>query len=73
MQILHLIATFLVIIGGLNWLSIGRWNYDFVQAQLGPMYANYVYDIIGLAAILLIAHKAMKYSATGNVEMAISA
>lgn len=76
LRIVHLIATVLVIVGALNWLSIGTMQYDFVDALVGPMYAKHVYTLVGVAGLLLIVHKAMKFSSQGKaatLESAITA
>lgn len=76
MRIVHVIATVLVIVGALNWLSIGVLDYNFVDAIMGPMYAKHVYTLVGVAGVLLVIRKVMKYTAAGKtatIETAITA
>jgi uncharacterized protein len=76
MRIVHVIATVLVIVGALNWLSIGVLDYNFVDAMIGPMYAKHVYTLVGVAGLLLVVSKVMKYTSGGKaatVEAAITA
>ena len=57
MKMLHMIAFSLVIIGGLNWLSIGLFDWsvgDFLTASV----ARAVYVLVGLSAVyLIVSHK----------------
>lgn len=74
MQLVYMISCVLVIVGGLNWGSIGLFNYNIVEMYLGPMYATYVYNIVGLAAVVLIICKVIKYNKKGStIQTAISA
>ena len=58
MKALHMIAWILVIIGGLNWLLIGLFDFNVVM-YLGDMLARIVYVLVGLAALYeLFTHKA---------------
>ena len=52
-MILDRIALILAIVGGLNWGSIGIFNFDFVQAILGQntMLSRIVFTLVGLAAV----------------------
>ena len=50
----HIIAKLLLIIGGLNWLSIGTTGHDLVPAVVGYPAAKYVYDIVGVSAIYVL-------------------
>jgi uncharacterized membrane protein YuzA (DUF378 family) len=56
-MILDRIALILAIIGGLNWGSIGIFNFDFVQAILGQntMLSRIVFTLVGLAAVWSIS------------------
>jgi len=57
MKILHTIAFTLLVIGGLNWLLIGLFNYNVVT-YLGDMGARIVYILVGVSAVVEIAkHK----------------
>ena len=58
MKALHMIAWILVIIGGLNWLLIGLFNFNVVM-YLGDLLARIVYVLVGLSALYeLFTHKA---------------
>jgi hypothetical protein len=58
MKAIHMIAWILVIIGGLNWLLIGLFNFNVVM-YLGDMLARIVYVLVGLSALYeLFTHKA---------------
>lgn len=47
----------LLIIGGLNWLLVGLFNYNLVDAIFSsvPVIARIIYVIVGLAAIYVAA------------------
>ena len=49
---LHIVTISLVLIGALNWGSIGMFSYNFV-AKLFKSFSVYVYILIGLAAVHL--------------------
>lgn len=52
------ISLILVIIGALNWASIGLFQYDFVAALFGGQAAvvsRVIYTIVGLAGIWCIS------------------
>ena len=53
MKALHSTALILVIIGGLNWLLVGAFDYYLVAAIFGDMSpaSRVVYVLVGLAAI----------------------
>jgi uncharacterized membrane protein YuzA (DUF378 family) len=54
MKSLNTIALLLVIIGGLNWLLFGLFQWDLVGGLFGGMdsiIARIVYVLVGLAAI----------------------
>jgi uncharacterized membrane protein YuzA (DUF378 family) len=55
-KIFDLIATILVIIGGLNWGLVGLFNFNLVDFLFGkmPMIERLIYIIVGLAAIYMI-------------------
>lgn len=44
----------LVLIGGLNWLSIGVLGIDAVRLGLAPRHAKWIYILIGIAALSLV-------------------
>ncbi len=60
MKVLHGIAFVLVIVGGLNWLLVGLFNWD-IGAILGGMtsiLSKIVYVLVGLSAVYLaVTHK----------------
>lgn len=51
---LHMIAIFLVLLGSLNWLSIGLNYPDLVKKLLPGNLVNAVYILVGLAALYLL-------------------
>jgi uncharacterized membrane protein YuzA (DUF378 family) len=59
LQIVKLISTFLLIAGGLNWLSIALLNKNIVADLVGNDLAYYVYILVGLAAIIALYSKVM--------------
>lgn len=63
-HILGQISHILVIIGALNWGSVGAFGVDVVARIFGPgsAGAKVVYILIGLAAIVLIALKLMSHT-----------
>ncbi len=62
MKNLHSLTFILLVIGGLNWLLVGLFNWDISQL-LGGMdswISRLIYILVGLSAIYEIAmHKAM--------------
>ena len=59
---LYWICLALVIIGGLNWLIIGLFNYNVIAAIFGTatLASAVVYVIVGLAALYLIFAAAIR-------------
>lgn len=58
MKALNLISLVLVIIGGLNWLSVGLFEYDVVSELFGgttEIGSKIVYIIVGVAALYAIS------------------
>jgi len=53
MKALTWIAVIVLIIGGINWLLVGAFNFDLVATLFGEMSAlsRIVYMLVGLAAI----------------------
>lgn len=47
------VALILLIIGGLNWLLVGAFNFDLVAAIFGEMtiLSRIIYILVGIAAI----------------------
>lgn len=56
MKILYYIALTLVIIGALNWLLIGLFNFDLVATLFGEMslLSRIVYSLVGVSGIISI-------------------
>jgi uncharacterized membrane protein YuzA (DUF378 family) len=50
------IALILLIVGGLNWLLVGAFNFDLVASLFGDMSAlsRIVYVLVGLAALYVL-------------------
>jgi uncharacterized protein len=54
MKGLNLVAVILLVIGGLNWLLVGLFEWDLVGGLFGGMdsvMAKIVYILVGVAAI----------------------
>lgn len=62
MAIVRLIALALVVIGGLNWGSVGLIDLDLVAAICGKksMLSRTVYVLVGLSALYLAVIKILK-------------
>jgi len=61
MKILHIVAYILLIIGGLNWLLVGAFDWNLVTTIFdeGSGLTRLVYVLVGLSAIVgLVTHKA---------------
>ena len=57
---LHMIAFLLVIVGGLNWLLVGLFNWDVgvLFGGQGALVSRIIYVLVGLSAVVLLAtHK----------------
>lgn len=52
----HFVAKGLLIVGGLNWLTIGITNYNFVSSWFGsvPMLPQVIYISVGISALYLL-------------------
>lgn len=51
-----IIAFILTILGGLNWLTIGMLQYDFVAGMFGTqanIFSRIIYTLIGVSAVYL--------------------
>lgn len=60
MKALHMIAWILVIIGGLNWLVFGlfQWDVGMLFGGMGMMISRAIYVLVGLGALYeLFTHK----------------
>ena len=53
MKWFHMLVITLVLLGAINWLSIGAIGVDIVRLGLPPRYAKWVYITIGVAALSL--------------------
>ena len=54
MKVLDKIALALIIVGGLNWGSIGLFQFDFVGALFGGQdapFSRIVFALVGIAAL----------------------
>ena len=60
MRYLNAIALLLVIVGGLNWLLVGLFQFDLVAALTGTQFGEVnpisaaIYVLVGLSAIVLL-------------------
>ena len=56
MKVLYYIALTLVIIGALNWLLIGLFNFDLVATIFGAMsvMSRIIYVLVGIAGLISI-------------------
>ena len=69
MRIVNLIAFILLIIGGINWLCIGLFQFDFVAGIFGSQAAvvsRIIYSLVGIASLYLIYAAIAK---RGNIEL----
>jgi uncharacterized membrane protein YuzA (DUF378 family) len=57
MKTLYWITLVLLVVGGLNWLLVGLFDFDLVAAIFGDMSAlsRLVYVVVGLSAITVLA------------------
>jgi len=55
----HMLVIILVLLGALNWLSIGLLGIDAVRLGLPPRYARWVYMVVGIAALSLVFRRDM--------------
>jgi hypothetical protein len=55
MKTMHVIATILLVVGGLNWGLVGLADFDLVAAIFGDMssLSRIVYSLVGLAGLYL--------------------
>jgi len=56
MKLLYNIALSLVIIGALNWLLIGLFDFDLVASIFGAMsaFSRIIYTLVGISGIISI-------------------
>jgi uncharacterized membrane protein YuzA (DUF378 family) len=60
MKALHMISFVLLVIGGLNWLLVGLFSWNLVDAIFGvsSIGSQIIYIIVGLATLVIIfTHK----------------
>jgi uncharacterized membrane protein YuzA (DUF378 family) len=58
MKALNVISLILIILGGLNWLSVGLFEYDVVSEIFGgasEVGSRIVYTVVGLAALYALS------------------
>jgi uncharacterized protein len=64
MKLLNIIATILLIVGGLNWGLVGVFEFDLVQNIFGQgAFARIIYTLVGLSAIAKIIFSNMEGTA----------
>jgi uncharacterized membrane protein YuzA (DUF378 family) len=54
MKLLGLVASVLLVIGGLNWGLIGLFKFDPVTSIFGELLSRLIYILVGLAAVYMI-------------------
>jgi len=61
-NVLDLVATVLVIVGGLNWGLVGLLKMDLVQLIFGfmPLLADIIYILVGISALYMVYATFMK-------------
>ena len=56
MKNVDILATILLVVGGLNWGLVGAMNFDLVEAIFGSsFFGSIVYILVGLSAVYQIA------------------
>lgn len=58
MKALNVISLILIILGGLNWLSVGLFKYDVVSEVFGgteEVGSRIVYIVVGVAALYALS------------------
>jgi uncharacterized membrane protein YuzA (DUF378 family) len=68
---LHIVTISLVLLGALNWGSIGIFSYNFV-AKIFKSFAVYIYILIGLAALHLAVKRDSYLSFLGWMSFPVS-
>jgi uncharacterized membrane protein YuzA (DUF378 family) len=65
MRTFYWITLVLLVIGGLNWLLVGLFNFDLVAAIFGDMsvMSRLIYVLVGVAAVCVLA---MSFRLLGN-------
>lgn len=56
MRNLYWISLVLLVVGGLNWLLVGLFQFDLVAAIFGEMsgLSRVVYTLVGIAAVVVL-------------------
>jgi uncharacterized membrane protein YuzA (DUF378 family) len=56
MKSFYWIALVLLVVGGINWLLVGLFNFDLVAAIFGDMSgaARAVYTLVGISAVVVL-------------------
>ncbi len=52
---INLIATILLIVGGLNWGLIGLFEFDLIGVVFHEMLSRVIFVLVGLSAVFRIA------------------
>lgn len=70
MKTMDVLATTLLVVGGLNWGLVGALDFDLVAALLGDMTAaaRAVYVLVGVAAV----YRAVTLVAGGRTQPAVA-
>jgi len=58
LKLLNKLALIIIIIGAINWFSIGIFQYDIVASLFGgqsAMFSRVIYSIVGIAGIWAIS------------------
>jgi uncharacterized protein len=66
MKAMNLVTLILIIVGGINWLLVGLFQFDLVAAIFGGQdsgLARIVYVLVGLSALWQIVPLARAFSA----------
>lgn len=64
MKAMNMVASVLVIVGGLNWGLVGIFDFNLVEALFGEGsgLSRVVYALVGLAAVYLLVMLPGKYT-----------
>ena len=68
-----MVSILFVIIGGLNWGSIGVFKWDGIQSIVGKPISRIIYIIVGLSALWLISNRDTFLPFLGETVMPCSA
>ena len=73
MKTLTWIALILLIVGGVNWLLVGAFNFDLVAALFGDMspLSRIVYILVGLSALCILFMSTKLTRSIGNRSPAV--